>query len=218
MVAGSLPKSIWSFSRMRRLSFCLSQKRCCYPILTLAILCVLAMLLSCATISTRSWESYSKYLREAEAYERQGEFLEAIKAYRQHIQKRLENENRAEWENPAFYRLLIGDLYLKESQVEEALREYEEARSEGVAQSLVADRFRLVASWLAEQGQTQEAIEVLSRYRNEDPILFDLMRDRLAREKVAQEEKLLQCDTTPSDACAQHGVKQSEKSERLPNS
>ena len=170
-----------------------------------------------------SWESYSKYLREAEVYERQGDFSQAIKAYRQHIQKRLENENRAKWENPSFYLLLIGDLYLRQSQVEEALAEYEAARLEGVARSLVADRFRLVATWLAERGQTQEAIEILSVHREEDPLLFDLMRDRLAREKVAQEEMLLHCDTMPSNTISSAGChvqkgEQSDESERLPKS
>jgi tetratricopeptide (TPR) repeat protein len=199
-------------------SFCLSLKLALYAFYTFVIVFIVAISSSCSILTNRSWESSSKYLREAEACERQGDFEQAIRAYRQHIRKRLEKENRPEWENPAFYLLLIGDLYLQQSLVKEALLEYEQARLEGVARSLVADRFRLVAAWLAEKGQTQEAIEILSLYREEDPVLFDLMRDRVVREKVAHEEMLLQCYTMPSDACPKQAVEQSDKSERLPKS
>lgn len=218
MDADSLLKSIWSFYRMHSLSLCVYRKLVPRTFHALVFLFLIVMFSSCSTMMKGTWESYSKYLREAEIYERQGDFPQAIKAYRQHIQRRLENENRAEWENPAFYLLHIGDLYLKQSLVEEALGEYEAARVEGVARTLVADRFRLVAAWLAERGQIQEAIEILSAHRDEDPILFDLMRDRLAREKVAHEEMLLQCDTISSAGCHSQKGEPSDESERLPKS
>ncbi|MCB0328606.1 MAG: hypothetical protein KDD70_03050 [Bdellovibrionales bacterium] len=152
------------------------------------------VVLNLAGCIVRTWSaddlvSYSYHLRKAEEYQRQGNFGKAIEAYEQHIASRLEIENRPKWENPYFYNLLIGDLYLKEELIEKALAEYEYAQKQNVSEGLVSDRFRLVANWLAEHDRIEEAIEILNKYRSSDPLLYDLMRDRLARTLVEREEE-----------------------------
>ena len=129
-----------------------------------------------------------RHIKRAEQYTAEEKPDEAIAEYRRHMDYRLEVQDRPEWENPFFYLLLIGDLQLKKGDYEEALKSYEEAEKNGVDRSLVADRYRHAGSCLAEQGRLVEALQVLSRYRDRDPLLIDSMRDRIARELVAREE------------------------------
>jgi len=150
-------------------------------------------LFGCSVLIPGTSGTYSKHLKSAESLERQGKYGEAISAYRQHIQERCEDEERAEWENPSFYLLIIGDILLKQGKVTEALHEYEQAQLEEVAVALISDRFRLIANWLADRERKEEAISILSIHRETDPVLFDLMRDRIARELVAGEEASLRC-------------------------
>lgn len=139
--------------------------------------------------STFDYTPASRYLRQAEEAARQGEIEQAKKHYLRHIQFRLDYQERPEWENPYFYHLLIGDLYLNEANVSEALSHYQKAYDEGVEVGLVADRFRQIASLYENQGEHQQAIDFLSQHRELDPLLFDLMRDRIAREMVQSEER-----------------------------
>ena len=143
-----------------------------------------SLLLSCTLVNGEP----SGHLRKAEEFSRQGRIDEAISEYRTHMNERLSEKNRPEWENPYFYLLLIGDLEIRNGRVDDALKTYEEAEDKGVDKTLVSDRYRYVGSYLAERGDYQKAIEVLTRYRDRDPLLIDSMLDRLARKLVASQD------------------------------
>jgi len=126
-------------------------------------------------------------LNRADELTVEGRYDDAIAAYQEHIQDRLGDGNRPEWENPYFYLLNIGDIELKRDNPEKALARYEEAEQRGVALSLVADRYRAVATWHEERHELQKALEVLNTYRLKDPLIFDSMLDRIARELTQSE-------------------------------
>ena len=119
---------------------------------------------------------------DAEELSSEGKHDEAIAAYQEHIANRLEVADRPEWENPYFYLLNVGDSELSRGRVDRALVAYEEAEREKVDLPLVADRYRAVASWYEEHGQLEKALEILTKYRDKDPLIFDSMLDRVARE------------------------------------
>lgn len=131
----------------------------------------------------------SAALREAENLASEQRYGEAIAAYHEHIHDRLETSDRPEWENPYFYLLMIGDIELSRGAAQQALLDYEEAERQGVSLSLVADRYRAVASWHEERGELKEALEVLNKYHDRDSLIFDSMRDRIARELSRQESE-----------------------------
>lgn len=130
----------------------------------------------------------SQHLQKAEELSREGDLAGAIRQYRQHIQDRLAQEQRPDWENPYFYELLIGDLYLRSDNFDLALKSYEMAESQGIDKSLVADRYRLVAARYEQLEEYDSALTILTRYRDRDPLLFDLVSDRVARAIVQKEE------------------------------
>lgn len=130
----------------------------------------------------------TSYLEKAEALSSEGRYDEAVEAYRSHIDYRLSLDHRPDWENPYLYLLLIGDIRLRQEKLEEALRSYEEAEAKKVDLPLVSDRYRYAASWLEKRGKLQEALDVLTKYRERDPLLMDSMRDRIAKEIVRREE------------------------------
>lgn len=136
-------------------------------------------------------ESLSYHLRNAERYTRKKEYENAIQSYKSHIDERLELKERPEWENPYFYWLLIGDLYLKLKDADKALESYEFAESKEVSPGLLSDRYRYVAHWYAKQKKFDQALTILSKYRDRDELLFDLTRDRIARDMVKAEEETL---------------------------
>ncbi len=125
---------------------------------------------------------------EAQALEQQGKSEKAIQKYIEHIELRLAEPKRPSWENPYFYFLLIGDVYLKDGDVEKALGAYETAEENKVESVLVTDRYRSVANWYHQRGQSDQALKILEKYRDRDPLLFDAMLDRIAREIVRREE------------------------------
>ncbi len=63
----------------------------------------------------------SNYLEKAAELTNAKEYDKAIEIYRKHIDYRLALKDRPEWENPYFYLLLIGDLYLQQANTEKAL-------------------------------------------------------------------------------------------------
>ena len=128
----------------------------------------------------------SDLLRDAEQLSRQGKYEGAIAAYRSHMDSRLAVIERPDWENPYFYLLLIGDVYLGKGDAEKALESYEEAERNGVHESLVSDRYRSTAAWHEERGELQKAFDILTRYRSRDTLLFDSMLDRIARAMTKQ--------------------------------
>lgn len=139
-------------------------------------------------------------LERAEELEKEGKLDEAIAQYQRHIEERLAVGDRPAWENPKFYLLSIGDLRLQQGDKAAALASYEEAEAAEVNPALVADRFRFVASWHETRGELREAQEVLLRYRDRDPLLFNAMLDRLARRIVEEEELRSSPTPTPQDA------------------
>jgi tetratricopeptide (TPR) repeat protein len=137
----------------------------------------LALIVTAGCFSTGPQE-----LLDAEELSSEGKHDEAIAAYQEHIANRLEVADRPEWENPYFYLLNVGDIELSRGNVDKALAAYEEAEREKVDLPLVADRYRAVASWYEEHGQLQKSLEILTKYREKDPLIFDSMLDRVARE------------------------------------
>ncbi|NLF25993.1 MAG: tetratricopeptide repeat protein [Deltaproteobacteria bacterium] len=113
---------------------------------------------------------------------------EAVAAYLRHIKHRLSVKNRPKWENPHIYLLDIGDLYLDQGNVSEALRYYQSAEEKGVKPGYCNDRYRYVATWYEKQGRLREALEHLNHFESKDPFLFGLMQDRIAKQIVAEEE------------------------------
>jgi predicted Zn-dependent protease len=140
--------------------------------------------------------SYSKIkwgpYRNAEIAEeqlRKGELSEACESYRLHVEDRLADKDRPEWENPYFYYLIIGDIKLRDNKVKEALASYEFAEAKKIDVQLVSDRYRYVAQWYEKQGKPDLAMEVLKKYRERDPLLFDAVLDRVAREITRKEDE-----------------------------
>lgn len=129
-------------------------------------------------------------LRAAELALRQKDHSAAIEAYKRHIKARLSAKERPDWENPYFYMILIGDIKLKEGDIEGALAAYEEAEEHDVDPGFISDRYRYVASWQEQEGNLADAIDTLTKYRDRDPLLFDLMADRIARKLVNEESSL----------------------------
>jgi hypothetical protein len=83
----------------------------------------------------------------------------------------------------------MGDVELGRGDTGKALTFYEEAEQKGVATPLISDRYRAVASWYEEHGQLKEALELLSKYRDRDDLLFDSMLDRIAKELTRKESE-----------------------------
>jgi hypothetical protein len=124
---------------------------------------------------------------QAEEFTQLGQYEEAIQLYREHIESRLSVSNRAEWENPHFYLLRIGDLYLRMEQPQAAIDAYRDAEAHKVEDSLISDRYRALAHWYIEHNQLQAAFDLLKTYRGKDSLLFDAMLDRVGRAMTAQE-------------------------------
>jgi predicted Zn-dependent protease len=106
-----------------------------------------------------------------------------------HVEDRLADKDRPEWENPYFYYLIIGDIKLRDNKVKEALASYEFAEAKKIDVQLVSDRYRYVAQWYEKQGKPDLAMEVLKKYRERDPLLFDAVLDRVAREITRKEDE-----------------------------
>lgn len=147
----------------------------------------LAALISVSCVPSKTIDG-PRHFHNAEVFTEQGKFDEAIAEYHKHIEYRLAVPDRPEWENPWFYLLKIGDLQLQKNDVAGALASYEEAEKKGVDRSLVADRYRHAANFLAERGRLAEALQILTTYRDRDPLLIDAMRDRIAREIIEKED------------------------------
>lgn len=137
------------------------------------------------------------HLEEAEEATRQGDITRAIESYQRHIAHRLTMTDRPAWENPSFYELMIGDLELRRGDTAAALQAFERAERAGIDAGLVSDRYRAVGSWLEQQQRPNEALALLKKYRERDPLLFDAMLDRIAKEVTRREEFILPPATVP---------------------
>jgi tetratricopeptide (TPR) repeat protein len=143
------------------------------------IIAISVVLFSCKT----SLGGYSK-LKSAEEFMRHKKYDEAISAYKEHINSRLSQKDRPDWEDPYFYYLMIGDIELQRGQLEQALASYALAQEKGIHSSFISDRYRFAAGWLESQGKLEEARQILIKYRELDPLLFDAKLDRIAKEIV----------------------------------
>lgn len=144
--------------------------------------CILVLLLN-ACFSTNS----SPYRVEADSLKEQDRFDEAVTAYWKHIHYRLAIKDRPTWENPYIYLLDIGDIYLKQGQVDRALEHYKLADKYDVDRGYVNDRYLSIARWYEEHGELHKALAHLQIYSERDPIIFDLMMDRIAKQILTDE-------------------------------
>ena len=133
--------------------------------------------------------SQYEILQRAEEFTRQQKYDDAIAMYRKHIDNRLHLSDRPEWENPYFYLLQIGDIQIQDGKIDAAINSFELAEQNGVDRLLISDRYRYVASIFEKEGRYDDAINLLTKYRERDPLLFDLIRDRIAKELVKKEEE-----------------------------
>lgn len=145
----------------------------------------LAFCVSACTLYEAENRPSAEYLARAERSTSAGDYETAIKAYEKHMHLRRLSATRAEWENPSFYFLLIGDLYLRMDRDENAREAYLSALTDGVEERLVIDRLRGLADWYAQKKRYDEALEVLETHRALDPILMNVSLDRIARESLA---------------------------------
>lgn len=144
-------------------------------LLSLSLLLISAVHLSSCSVR------YNDPLKLAEEALRAGNYTEAVSLYQKHMNDRLQIKVRPEWENPYFYELLIGDVYLSQGEIDSALAAYERAEKNGVHTNLVSDRYRAVARWFEDKGELQKAFDTLVKYRDRDSLLFDAMLDRIGR-------------------------------------
>jgi len=144
------------------------------------------LFLSSCTLYARTFSSeyYYTEAERAEALEKKGEYLEAIQAYENHISTRLASDKLYKNENPSFYKLLIGDLYLELEQVEQAEQAYLAALEKEVSKPLCADRIKKLGQWHEKKGNFEEAFKIIEKHRELDTLLFDLEIDRLHKAKV----------------------------------
>ncbi len=130
-------------------------------------------------------------LHQAEDLTQRRRYDEAIATYRLHIEERLQDSSRLSWENPYFYLLRVGDIYLSQDMPQEALSAYIQAENEGIEKTLISDRLRSLASWYEQHNQLDKAFAILSEHRSRDPLLFDSMLDRISRALTKRENALL---------------------------
>jgi tetratricopeptide (TPR) repeat protein len=117
-------------------------------------------------------------------------YSESINEYHKHIKARLEDPRREPEENPYFYYILIGDVYLDKGDQARALESYLIAKQQSVEVPLIVDRLRKVASHLRKQGKLKEALELLKEYRGLDEFVFDLDIDEIFKELVKREDEI----------------------------
>lgn len=153
---------------------------------------LLLLLLFCGC-SVFAWvgviEPIESNARKAERLVEEGQFPGAIEAYEAHIAERLADPQRKLTENPYFYYLAIGDLYLKQDQVEEAREAYIIAKEHKVSDLSLIDRFLQLANWHVDREEYEEAIYILLEYREIHPLIFDGRIDEVHKLMVAAEQE-----------------------------
>ncbi len=155
--------------------------------LILTLVLSASILSSCNTWANK-WGAY-RHLERAEDELSHKKYDEACESYRQHVETRLKAKDRPDWENPYFYYLIIGDIRLRQNKVKESLAAYEFAETKKVEPQLISDRFRHVAKWHEQSGDIEASMNILKKYRDRDPLLFDAILDRLAKELTAIENQ-----------------------------
>jgi tetratricopeptide (TPR) repeat protein len=130
----------------------------------------------------------------AEALWGEGKKEEAIEAYEAHIQNRMKRKKRLPNENPYFYKLMIGDIYLELDKAEEAEKAYLVAHEKKVSPPLCADRLRKIGRYYEERKEYEKAFEILRKHRELDSLLFDLEIDRLHKSLVNSKKKQVESE------------------------
>ena len=128
--------------------------------------------------------NFRYYLDKAEAAKERQNYSSAIQFYKEHIEFR-EKDRKAPKENPYFYLLMIGDLYLKNEDPLNAEKTFVEAIEKDVSKPLCAERIRMIAKYYSENNSYEEAFKLLEFHRELDPLLFDLDKDNLHKEFIA---------------------------------
>ena len=147
------------------------------------IICLFSSLIWNGCLSFRTFS----YAEQAQEYETKGDFEAAIKAYSKHIQAR--QDSAIKGENPYFYCLLIGDDYLKLDKPVEAKAAYDTARANQVDPPFLVDRAKILAKYYAEKANFEEAIKILTDYRELDAIAIDYEIDSIHKQMLEFEDK-----------------------------
>jgi tetratricopeptide (TPR) repeat protein len=147
-------------------------------------------------------QEHQTFAQKAEAAAKTGDLDGAINNYYLHIQSRLKEKDRPEWENPYFYFLLIGDLYVQKNDPISALAKYDAASEKNVDPRLVGDRVCLLSRRLEAQGKFSTAYKILVKRHQLNPELFDIALNRVARALAEEEDKVhsqIELKTVPNE-------------------
>ncbi len=147
------------------------------------------LLFSLLSVGCTSTVSPGDTVMQADSDLERGLYEEALEGYRSHRDERLAATDRPEWENPHFYTLLMGDVELRRNRPSIASDFYKEADLHGVSSGLVLDRYRSLAAWYMAHDELDKAMEILKAHRARDPLLFDAMLDKVAKELTEREER-----------------------------
>ncbi len=149
---------------------------------TLKLSLVILFFLSCST-------NFRYFLEKAEEAEKANQYNVAIENYKKHIEFR-NNDRKPPKENPYFYLLMIGDLYLKNEEPIKAKDTYLEAIDKEVSKALCAERIRNIAKYYSEKNDYEKAFETLEEHRELDPLLFDLDKDNLHKTYITTNQEV----------------------------
>jgi tetratricopeptide (TPR) repeat protein len=127
------------------------------------------------------------HARIAQELTTEKKYSEAIAEYQKHIDVRFKVKNRDPNENPYFYYLLIGDLYLKLNDPKTAEDFYRRAHKSEVPLPFITDRYRLLAKWHEENGDVEKSMAILNAHKELDPLLFNAAIDDLHKKTIADE-------------------------------
>ena len=133
-------------------------------------------------------ELTQSHAKNAEEALQAGELDQAISEYRLHLDERLDDPNRPNWENPYFYSVLIGDIYLKQDLPERAKDSYLLAKENRVSNDVIVDRIRSLSRYYAAKGNLEEALSLLKEFRNLEPLMIDFDIDQLHRKIIEKED------------------------------
>lgn len=141
----------------------------------------------CVVIRVFTWTQPGEHRRNAESLRSEAAYDAAVQEYLQHIDERLADTGRPEEENPYFYYIFIGDIYLEQGSPARALGSYGSAMQQGVPMEFIIDRYRRIAQHYEEKGEIQRAIDFLTENKAMDELLFEAEIDRLHKKLVAED-------------------------------
>jgi tetratricopeptide (TPR) repeat protein len=122
---------------------------------------------------------------------------DAIKEYQKHIEYRLTKNPDFKIENPYFYQILIGNIYLELNELDSALNAFKIAKEHQVDKALVVDGILQITKALIQGNKLEEAMKLVNDYRALDPLLFDVERDRIHRNMIYNEDFGVSLEESP---------------------